>query len=97
MVNRRIKLQQQRQLRAQLVLAATKPDIQADIALKRLVQRGLRRLQASGNAVVTAEQVARDLGYYLFCHHYTMPRAAYELLAVAQTIQVPDTPIVPML
>ncbi|MFC6182140.1 hypothetical protein [Lactiplantibacillus daowaiensis] len=91
MDNYQLKIQQQQQLRSQLILTATKPTIQADVVLKRLVQRALRQLQRYGDAKATADQVARELGYYLFCHQYQMPRAAYDLLVVAQAMYTPLT------
>jgi len=43
-------------------------------------------LQLTGDSAAVARQIGVDLGYYLFCHEYEMPRAAYDLLAVAQLV-----------
>ncbi|RRK11524.1 hypothetical protein D1831_02205 [Lactiplantibacillus garii] len=74
------------QLRTQLMLASANHEIQEDVVLKRLVARAGHRLKVRGDSSTVARQVIIDLGYYLFCHQYNMPRAAYELLAVAQRI-----------
>lgn len=74
------------QLKTQLMLASANQEIREDVVLKRLVTRAGHRLKVSGDSVTVSRQIAVDLGYYLFCHHYRMPRAAYDLLAVAQAI-----------
>lgn len=75
-------------LSAQLALASMAIEIRSDVVLTRLVARARRRLNSSG---AIAHQIAVDLGYYLVCHQYKMPRAAYDLLAVAYEVSV-ETP-----
>ncbi|WP_318765719.1 hypothetical protein [Lactiplantibacillus carotarum] len=74
------------QLKTQLMLASTNRELREDVVLKRLVARAGHRLKLTGDSATVARQVAVDLGYYLFCHQYRMPRAAYDLLGVAQSI-----------
>lgn len=74
------------QLRTQLMLASTNREIRDDVVLKRMVARAGRRLKVTGDSTTVARQIVIDIGYYLFCHHYKMPRAAYDLLEVAQQI-----------
>lgn len=78
-------------LSAQLVLAKRAAEIRNDIVLAKLVARARQRLNHSGDSVVIAHQIAVDLGYYLVCHQYEMPRAAYDLLAIAYEVSV-DVP-----
>jgi len=78
-------------LGAQLALASTKSEIRTNAVLARVVTSAHQRLKRDGDATGTAQQLAIDLGYYLFCHDYQMPRAAYDLLAVACEINVATT------
>jgi len=80
------KQRQRAQLQEQLMLAAANPAIQADGRLRRLVRRARLQLHRSDDVDVVAYQIAVDLGYYLFCHQYELPRAGYDLLAVVQSI-----------
>ena len=73
-------------LRTQLVLASMAIEIRSNVVLTRLVARARQRLRRGGDQVTIAHQIAVDLGYYLMCHQYEMPRAAYDLLAVAYEI-----------
>ena len=75
-------------LSAQLALASMAIEIRSDVVLTRLVARARRRLNRSGDSIAIAHQIAVDLGYYLVCHQYKMPRAAYDLLAVAYEVSV---------
>ena len=78
-------------LGAQLALASTKLEIRTNAVLTRLVASARQRLQRDGDAAGTAQQLAVDLGYYLFCNDYQMPRAAYDLLAVACEVNLSTT------
>ncbi|AVK63446.1 hypothetical protein C5Z26_04720 [Lactobacillus sp. CBA3606] len=82
--NVRLKYQAGDRLKIQLILAAANLEIQTDQVLQRLVRRASRRLNLTGASQPVAHQIAVELGYYLFCHQYQMPRAAYDLLAVAE-------------
>ncbi|AVK60845.1 hypothetical protein C5Z25_03350 [Lactobacillus sp. CBA3605] len=82
--NVRLKYQAGDRLKMQLMLADANLEIQTDQVLQRLVRRASRRLNLTGASQTVAHQIAVDLGYYLFCHQYQMPRAAYDLLAVAE-------------
>lgn len=82
----RLKAVQSAQLRSQLMLASAAPEIRQNPVLQRLVRRAGHRLKLTGDSVAVARQIGIDLGYYLFCHDYQMPRAAYDLLAVTQLV-----------
>lgn len=75
-------------LSTQLALANRATEIRNDVVLAKLVARARQRLNHSGDSVVIAHQIAVDLGYYLVCHQYEMPRAAYDLLAIAYEVSV---------
>lgn len=78
--------QQAAQLKMQLMLASTNHEIRTDRVLHRLVIRAGRRVRQGTPSPAVARQIVVDLGYYLLCHGYEMPRAAYDLLAVAEQI-----------
>jgi len=82
----RVNAEQSARLRSQLILASAAPEIRRDPVLQRLVRRAGHQLQLTGDGAAVARQIGIDLGYYLFCHDYQMPRAAYNLLAVTQLI-----------
>ncbi|ETY73616.1 hypothetical protein [Lactiplantibacillus fabifermentans] len=88
MVKAALQINQQNhaRLQAQLMLTSSQPAIRKNVVLQRLIVRAGHRLQQGHDTGVVARQIAVDLGYYLFCHNYQMPRAAYDLLAVVQTI-----------
>jgi len=85
----RVRAEQSARLRSQLMLASANVEIRRDPVLQRLVRRAGHRLQLTGDSVAVARQIGVDLGYYLFCHEYQMPRAAYDLLAVTQLVMTP--------
>lgn len=74
------------QLKNQLILTGNHATVRRDPVMRGLVTRAGQRLKLTGNGATVAHQVVIDLGYYLFCHHYQMPRAAFDLLVVAQGI-----------
>ncbi|ASG80780.1 hypothetical protein GA516_05070 [Lactobacillus pentosus] len=83
--------QPRERLAAQLALASMTIDVRSNVVLARLVARAQQRLNQSGDPVAVAHQIGVDLGYYLLCHDYDMPRAAYDLLAVAYQISATKT------
>lgn len=85
----RVRAEQSARLRSQLMLASANVEIRQDPVLQRLVRRAGHRLQLTGDSAAVARQIGIDLGYYLFCHEYQMPRAAYDLLAVTQLVMTP--------
>jgi len=87
----RVNAEQSARLRSQLMLASSQQAIRQDQVLLRLVRRASHRLQFTGDSGAVARQIGVDIGYYLFCHEYQMPREAYELLAVAQLVATDQT------
>ncbi|MFB9770262.1 bacteriocin immunity protein [Lactiplantibacillus modestisalitolerans] len=80
--------QQKTQLKTQLILTRNDQAIRSDVGLNRLVLRAGQRLAQQEDYLVVARHLVVDLGYYLFCHDYQMPRAAHDLLAIACQIDI---------